>query len=73
MQGVVKFYNPVGQYGFVLLTDGDLIHAEYFFHRDATVGPTPRKGDQCEFLADDPRGGRGALVAVKVKRIGYPD
>jgi len=73
MQGEVKFYNPVGKYGFVLLTDGDLIHAEFFFHADCVQGPLPHKGDACEFLVDDPRGGVGNLVAVQLRRLGYSD
>jgi cold shock CspA family protein len=73
MLGTCKFYDPAREFGFVLLTEGSMVCTEYFFHRDNVLGPMPRKGDACEFLVDDPRGGRGNLVAVQVKRIGYPD
>jgi len=67
MQGTCKFLHPSG-FGFVQLTEADLIHAEYFFHRDRCLGPLPRKGDTVEFLLDD--GVRG-LVATQVRRLGY--
>jgi cold shock CspA family protein len=72
MQGEVKFYNVGRQFGYVAITDGDLIHAEYFFHGTAVVGAPPYKGCEVEFeLDDDNRGSRGGLIATAVKRLGY--
>lgn len=76
MQGIVKFFNPEGHYGFVNLLDesGECV-AEFFFHGIDVIGDLPEKGDTVNFLLDDPpsRAKRRDLIAVDVQRIANAD
>jgi cold shock CspA family protein len=73
MQGRVKFFNPVGHYGFLFLQDeaGETVSDDFFFHGVDVIGDLPEKGDMVNFILDDPpnRARRRELIAVEVQKI----
>jgi len=73
MQGRVKFFNFDRQFGFIEITDGPDVLAEWFVHGSHVIGDPVHKGDLVEFWLDDSTSAmdkdRGGWQCVDVQRI----
>jgi CspA family cold shock protein len=62
MQGEVKFFNDMKNYGFIAPESGG---EDVFFHRESVDGDTPSEGDTVEFESEEAdRGPRATSVEL---------